>query len=75
MLGKFRVITARLDLDVGWQWFSKREFNNLSDIEVRDFLQPHDLVKMIDSTGCFVLPSRFEPWGVVVHELLQPVYH
>lgn len=46
----------------------KKRFNNLSDIEVRDFLQPHDLVKMIDSTGCFVLPSRFEPWGVVVHE-------
>ena len=37
-------------------------------IKVVNFLQPKDLVKLIKTSGCFVLPSRFEPWGVVVHE-------
>lgn len=32
------------------------------------FIQPKDLEKYIAQTGVFVLPSRFEPWGVVVHE-------
>jgi glycosyltransferase involved in cell wall biosynthesis len=32
------------------------------------FVQPKDLPKYIKETGVFVLPSRFEPWGVVIHE-------
>jgi glycosyltransferase involved in cell wall biosynthesis len=32
------------------------------------FVQPKDLEKYTSQTGVFVLPSRFEPWGVVVHE-------
>ncbi|MBA3705826.1 MAG: glycosyltransferase [Bacteroidetes bacterium] len=32
------------------------------------FVQPNDLQKYIKETGVFVLPSRFEPWGVVIHE-------
>jgi len=32
------------------------------------FVQPADLNKYIEQCGAFVLPSRFEPWGVVVHE-------
>lgn len=32
------------------------------------FVQPSELNKFIETTGVFVLPSRFEPWGVVVHE-------
>lgn len=32
------------------------------------FIQPKDLPKFIKETGVFVLPSHFEPWGVVVHE-------
>jgi glycosyltransferase involved in cell wall biosynthesis len=32
------------------------------------FVQPNDLAKYIKETGVFVLPSHFEPWGVVVHE-------
>ena len=37
-------------------------------IVLKDFLQPDDLAHEISSAGCFVLPSRREPWGVVVHE-------
>jgi glycosyltransferase involved in cell wall biosynthesis len=32
------------------------------------FIQPEDLPRFIKETGVFVLPSHFEPWGVVVHE-------
>lgn len=32
------------------------------------FIQPKDLKTFISKTGVFVLPSHFEPWGVVLHE-------
>lgn len=32
------------------------------------FLQPRDLPKVMGKAGAFVLPSRSEPWGVVIHE-------
>ena len=32
------------------------------------FVQPSQLESFLKDTGVFVLPSRFEPWGVVVQE-------
>lgn len=32
------------------------------------FVQPADLENYTAQTGVFILPSRYEPWGVVVHE-------
>jgi glycosyltransferase involved in cell wall biosynthesis len=32
------------------------------------FVQPKDLSPIIENAGVFVLPSRFEPWAVVVQE-------
>jgi len=32
------------------------------------FVQPKDLKNYTSQCGAFILPSRFEPWGVVVHE-------
>lgn len=32
------------------------------------FLQPQELEKVVARAGVFVIPSRKEPWGVVVHE-------
>lgn len=32
------------------------------------FVQPRDLPGIMRAAGAFVLPSRFEPWGVVVQE-------
>jgi len=37
-------------------------------IEVTSFRQPKDLVRLLPTFGGFILPSRYEPWGVVVHE-------
>lgn len=33
------------------------------------FIQVKDVASFIEKTGVFVLPSHFEPWGVVVHEM------
>lgn len=32
------------------------------------FQQPSDMPQVFTEAGCFVLPSTFEPWGIVVHE-------
>lgn len=37
-------------------------------IQLEGFVQPSDLPAKFAQSGCFVLPSTFEPWGVVVHE-------
>jgi glycosyltransferase involved in cell wall biosynthesis len=32
------------------------------------FVQPTELPGSFSQAGCFVLPSIWEPWGVVIHE-------
>jgi glycosyltransferase involved in cell wall biosynthesis len=47
------------------------ESGRLADIpgvDLLGFVQPADLPDLLSRAGCLVLPSRFEPWGVVVHE-------
>ncbi|MCJ8166342.1 glycosyltransferase family 4 protein [Pontibacter sp. E15-1] len=38
------------------------------------FVQPQQMLEFISQTGVFVLPSHFEPWGVVVHEFAAAGY-
>jgi glycosyltransferase involved in cell wall biosynthesis len=33
-----------------------------------DFVQPADLPKVMESARALILPSKWEPWGVVIHE-------
>lgn len=37
-------------------------------IEHLGYKKPDELQHWVAESGCFVLPSRYEPWGVVVHE-------
>ena len=39
-----------------------------SDMKLFDFMQPEQLAKEIENSGCYILPSRFEPWALVLHE-------
>jgi glycosyltransferase involved in cell wall biosynthesis len=39
-----------------------------SKIKHFGFVQPADLEPILGKAGVFILPSRFEPWGVVAHE-------
>lgn len=43
-------------------------FDGLAGVQFRGFVQPSSLPGLMAEQGCLVLPSRFEPWGVVVHE-------
>ena len=44
------------------------EIEKVNGISVRPFMSPDELQNEIYTSGCFVLPSLGEPWGVVVHE-------
>lgn len=46
----------------------KKEFEGMEGISVRGFVQPDELPNLALEAGAFILPSRFEPWGVVLHE-------
>ncbi|WP_041245362.1 glycosyltransferase [Geotalea uraniireducens] len=46
-------------------------FENNPGIEVFDFLNQAEILAIIKRAGVFILPSRFEPWGVVVHEFVS----
>lgn len=37
-------------------------------IQDKGFVQPEHLPQLMYESSCFVLPSRFEPWGVVIQE-------
>ena len=37
-------------------------------MEYLGFVQPTDLPKVFAAADCFILPSRWENWGVVIHE-------
>lgn len=43
-------------------------FDNVDGVESAGFVQPADLPKLFARATCLVLPSTFEPWGVVIHE-------
>jgi glycosyltransferase involved in cell wall biosynthesis len=47
--------------------FSSRIVNE--DIVHHGFLQPNELSNKLENASVFVLPSLYEPWGVVVHEM------
>lgn len=46
----------------------KQELKSTRNIEIREFVQPQELVKIAHNAGAFCLPSWKEHWGVVVHE-------
>ena len=44
------------------------QLDALPGVESRGFVQPVDLPRAFSEASCLVLPSTFEPWGVVIHE-------
>jgi len=45
-------------------------FGNRVGVRNLGFCQPRTLPNVFDSAGVFILPSRYEPWGVVVAEAM-----
>jgi glycosyltransferase involved in cell wall biosynthesis len=44
------------------------KLKDIDDIYLHSFLQPKNFEEIISQSGCFILPSSYEPWGVVIHE-------
>lgn len=53
-------------LGTGAEWENRKEH---PQIKHKGFVQPQDLEEYLIQTSVFILPSHFEPWGVVVHEM------
>jgi glycosyltransferase involved in cell wall biosynthesis len=52
-------------LGTGDMWDKRTEHPSIRHF---GFVQPAEMENFIRDTGVFILPSTFEPWGVVVHE-------
>lgn len=47
----------------------KEEFkNHRNNVIIKDFMSQEDLAKEAANAGCFILPSRFEQWSLVIQE-------
>lgn len=46
----------------------EHEIKTVGGVDYRGFIQPDQLPECFMECGAFVLPSRYEPWGVVVAE-------
>lgn len=46
----------------------KESLNGSDNIEILDFMQPEHFESLIQNCGCLVLPSKKEPWALVLHE-------
>lgn len=46
----------------------KDKLNIPNDIIIHDFMNQNELAEMALKSTCFVLPSIFEPWALVIHE-------
>jgi len=46
----------------------KHLLDRVDGVKQLGFVQPGDLPDVFAEAGCLVLPSRFEPWAVVIHE-------
>jgi len=46
----------------------RSELSKYPNIIVKDFMQPEKLISELSMAGCAILPSRKEPWALVLHE-------
>jgi glycosyltransferase involved in cell wall biosynthesis len=46
----------------------KNLFSNVNNIQYKGFLNPQDVAFEMNNSDCFVLPSNYEPWALVIHE-------
>jgi glycosyltransferase involved in cell wall biosynthesis len=53
-------------LGTGAEWENRKEHPGIKHI---GFVQPQEMKKYLLESSVFILPSHFEPWGVVVHEM------
>lgn len=82
-IGRFAQEKGLLDLLKAWKSISdrkgwqltligngpeKEKLTGYPDVEILDFMDQKDLLKVMENSGTFILPSVFEPWALVIHE-------
>jgi len=74
----FCEVTAELEsnwqlhaVGTGPMWNQRLMANNIHHY---GFMQPDELLRFMSTGDAFILPSIFEPWGVVVHEFASAGY-
>lgn len=83
-VGRLEEVKGVRDLLKAWSDFPYKENSSLTiigdgslqdlvrqenDVNHLNFLQPQELAEEVKLYNCFILPSLFEPYGVVIHEL------
>lgn len=43
-------------------------FDGVPNVNLTGYLSPLDVAEEMSKADCFILPSLYEPWGVVIHE-------
>lgn len=46
----------------------EEEMKKVKDIDLYPFMQQEDICKIMQESGCSLIPSHSEPWGLVIHE-------
>lgn len=46
----------------------RNDFIRNKSVKVLDFMDQQNLVNQAQNAGCFILPSTYEPWALVLHE-------
>lgn len=46
----------------------EKKLRNNVDVEVYPFMDQTALTNLAEQSGCFILPSTYEPWALVLHE-------
>lgn len=46
----------------------KEKISETDQLFIHDYMNHSDLINKMNSSGCFILPSIFEPWALVIQE-------
>jgi len=46
----------------------REKMDNVDNVVIKDYMSQEDLFLELQNSGCFILPSSFEPWALVIHE-------
>lgn len=44
------------------------EIKKHADVDLRPFMAQSEICKLMNDSGCALIPSLYEPWGLVIHE-------
>jgi glycosyltransferase involved in cell wall biosynthesis len=60
--------SAPWPLAVAGEGALRGELENVAGVKLIGFVQPDQLPETFSQAGCLVVPSHWEPWGLVIHE-------